>query len=217
MNARGFSFIELVLSMALVLVVTSSMFDFVHSARGVFELDMERADMQQRARVSIDAVFKELVMAGAGGHIPAIAPARRGVLDPDLPGSAFADRISVRYSSPNAAGVVTTTLARRVDAAGVPHLMRYDGLTTELPLVDHLTGLRFEYFDETGRPIAVEHFTDGPWLPNAGAADRFDADLGTIRRVRAFVRVRPARAIVGRPLADLNIVLDVSPRNLNLP
>ena len=36
MRARGFSFIELVVSMALLLVITSSMFDFVHSARGVF-------------------------------------------------------------------------------------------------------------------------------------------------------------------------------------
>ena len=63
---RGFSFIELVVSMAIMLAVTSSMFGFVHSARSVFEIDIERADMQQRARVSMDALFRDLVMAGAG-------------------------------------------------------------------------------------------------------------------------------------------------------
>ena len=37
-----------------------------------------------------------------------------------------------------------------------------------------------------------------------------------IRRVRALVRVRPARTFVGLPLADLDVRIDVSPRNLNL-
>ena len=218
MSARGFSFIELVVSMALMLVVTSSMFDFVHSARSAFEIDLERADMQQRSRVTLDALFRDLVMAGNGRQLPAIAPVRRGVIDPDLPGSAFSDRISVRYAPSDApAGQVTMTYARRVDAQGVPHLTRYDGLTTELPLADQVAALRFEYFDATGHEIAIARFSDGPWVPDPAATDRFDADLEAIRRVRAIVRVRPARALLGFPLADLEVRIDVAPRNLNLP
>lgn len=217
MSSRGFSFIELVVSMALVLVVTGSMFDFVHSARNAFEMDMERADMQQRARVAADALFKDLVMAGAGCRIPALAPVRRGAINPDPPGSAFPDRISVVYALPDGAGIVTNTYARRVDAAGVPHLIKYDGAATELPVVDHVATLRFEYFDSENRQVAIEHLADGPWVPNAVAADRFDADLEAIRRVRAVVRLRPARTLVGVPLADLEFKIDVSPRNLNLP
>jgi len=217
-SARGFSFIELVVSMAIMLVVTSSMFGFVHAARGVFEIDLERADMQQRARVSMDAFFRDLVMAGAGLQMPAIAPYRRGDTNPDSPGSVYSDRISVRYVPHDAAAgeVVTVTYARRVDLAGVPQLTRYDGLATELPLVDQIAGLRFEYFDGAGRQIPLESFADGPWVPDAVAVDRFDADLQTIRRVRALVRVRSARAFVGLPLADLEIGIDVSPRNMNL-
>jgi prepilin-type N-terminal cleavage/methylation domain-containing protein len=216
-TARGFSFIELVVSMAIMLVVTSSMFALVDSARTVFEIDLERGDMQQRARVSMAALYSDLVMAGAGLQIPAIAPFRRGDENPDLPGSAFPDRISVRYVPPDvgAGGAVTITYALRDDTAGVPQLTRYDGRTTDLPVVDQLAGLRFEYFDASGQRIPIERFTDGPWVPDAVTADRFDADLLAIRRVRALVRVRPARTLVGVPFADLDVRIDVSPRNLN--
>ncbi|MEO5742626.1 MAG: prepilin-type N-terminal cleavage/methylation domain-containing protein [Vicinamibacterales bacterium] len=217
-SVRGFSFIELLVSMAIMLAVTSSLFGFVHSARSVFEIDLERADMHQRARGSMDALFSDLVMAGAGLQTPAIAPFRRGDTNPDLPESVFLDRISVRYVPPNApaGGAVTITYAQRVDPAGVPQLTRYDGRATDLPLVDQVGGLRFEYFDAFGQPIAMGRFSDGPWIPDAVSADRFDADLQAIRRVRALIRVRPARTFVGVPLAELDVRIDVSPRNLNL-
>lgn len=213
---RGFSLVELLVSMAIMLAVSSGMLGLVNAARGAFEVDLERADMQQRARVSVDALIADLVMAGGGGQVPSVAPFRRGMTNPDLPGAIFADRVSVRYMSSGAGGAVTITYGRRIDAAGVPQLTRYDGLLTELPLVDEVAALRFEYFDAAGVPIALERFADGPWVPDAVAADRFDADLQAIRRVRAIVRVRPARTFVGFPLADLEVGLDVSPRNLNL-
>lgn len=217
-NARGFSLIELTVSMAIMLAVTSGMLAMVNSARGVFEIDLERADMQQRARVVADALFRDLVMAGAGGRTPSVAPFRRGLSNPDVPGAVFSDRISVFYVPPDAAvnDAVTVTYARRVDAAGVPQLTRYDGLATELPLVDQVEDLRFEYFDAAGMPIALARFGDGPWVPDAVAVDRFDADLQAIRRVRAIVRVRPARTFVGLPLDELELTIDVSPRNLIL-
>lgn len=202
--------------MTIMLAVASSMFGFVHSARRVFEIDLERADMQQRARVSTDALFRDLVMAGAGLQTPAVAPFRRGDNNPDVPSSAFVDRISVRYVPPDAADFVTITYALSADAAGVPQLTRYDGRATDLPVVDQIAGLRFAYFDAAGQPIALERFTDGPWVPNAVAADRYDADLDAISRVRAVVRVRPARTFAGLPIADLEATIDVSPRNLNL-
>jgi prepilin-type N-terminal cleavage/methylation domain-containing protein len=216
-NARGFSFIELLVSMAITVVVTSGMFSFIHSASGAFEVNLEQTDMQQRARVATDALFRDLVMAGAGPQTPAVAPFRRGTLNPDLPGSVFTDRISILYVPPDAVAAVVITYGRRVDAAGVPHLTRYDGAASEMPLVDQVVGLRFEYFDAQGMSIATNRFADGPWVPNAVAADRFDADLQSIHRVRAIVRLRPARVFVAAPLADFEAVLDVSPRNLNLP
>jgi prepilin-type N-terminal cleavage/methylation domain-containing protein len=214
--SRGFSFIELVVSMAIMLAVAGSMFGFVDSARRVFEIDLERADMQQRARVSTDALFRDLVMAGAGLQTPALAPFRRGNNNPDMPGAAFADRVSVRYVPPDAGQAITITYALRTDASGVPQLMRYDGDATDLPVADQIVDLRFEYFDAAGQRIALERFADGPWIPDAVAADRYDADLNAISRVRAVLRVRPARTFAGLPIADLEAVIDISPRNLNL-
>ena len=218
-KVRGFSFVETVVSMAIALAVTGSMFGIINSIRGVLEIDLERADMQQRARVSSDSLFRDLVMAGAGALVPAVAPYRRGAAGPDPPGSAFADRISVVYAPPNATAgeQVTVTYAVREDATGVRQLTRYDGVSTELPLVDHVADLRFEYFDDAGVEMTIDRFTDGPWTPNAVALDRFDADLQAIRRVRATVRVRPARTLVDIPLADLDTVIDVAPRNASLP
>ena len=212
---RGFSLIELLVSMVIMLAVSSSMLGIVNSARGAFEVDLERADMQQRSRVSMDALSRDLVMAGGGRQAPAVAPFRRGMTNPDSPGSVFADRVSLSYVPPDAGAAVTITYARRVDAAGVPQLTRYDGLLTELPLVDQVAALQFEYFDAAGQLIPLERFADGPWLPDAVAADRFDADLELVRRVRAIVRVRPARTFAGFPLADLEVRIDVSPRNVN--
>lgn len=214
---RGFTLIELLVSMSIMLAVTASMFSFVHSARHVFELDLERSDMQQRARVAMDALYRDLVMAGAGLQTPAVAPFRRGDTNPDLPGSVFADRISVRYVPPDATQPVTITYAVGADVAGVPQLTRYDGRMTDLPVADHVGECRFEYFDASGQPIVLARFADGPWIPNAVDPDRFDADLQAVRRVRVVMRVRPARTFAGVPLGDLRAVIDVSPRNVSLP
>ena len=218
-SVKGFSFVELVVSMAIMLSVTGSLFGIINAARGVFETDLERSDMQQRARISTDAVFRDLVMAGAGSLVPAVAPFRRGISNPDVPGAAFSDRLSVLYApaDPGAGANVTVTYALRADGAGVLQLARYDGVSSELPVIDQVAALRFEYFDGAGQVIPLARFVDGPWVPNAVVPDRFDADLQDIRRVRMILRVRPARTLVGIPVADLDVCVDVSPRNVNLP
>jgi hypothetical protein len=75
--------------------------------------------------------------------------------------------------------------------------------------------------------------SDGPWCPDAGVLNRFDADLLRIRRVRFTVRVQaalpglrgPAGALFtiggsarsgGRYVPDVQVQLDVTPRNLSV-
>jgi prepilin-type N-terminal cleavage/methylation domain-containing protein len=75
--------------------------------------------------------------------------------------------------------------------------------------------------------------SDGPWCPDAGAPNRFDADLLRIRRVRFTIRVQaalpglrgPAGALFtiggsarsgGRYVPDVQVQFDVTPRNLNV-
>ena len=216
---RGFSLIELLVSMAIVLAVTAAMFALVNPAHGVFDLELERIDMQQRLRASADALFKELLVAGAGRTNPPVAPFRRGERNPDAAGSAFSDRLSIAYvpRDGTAADRSTITYWLRADPQEASQLMRYDGRQSDLPLADHVSGLRFEYFGADAQTIDRSRFADGPWLSDGASADPFDADLLAIRRIRITLRVEAVRVLLRTPLPDHEIALDVSPRNLNLP
>jgi type II secretory pathway pseudopilin PulG len=71
-------------------------------------------------------------------------------------------------------------------------------------------------------PLPGTVFTDGPWCPNDAEADRYDADLLRIRRVRARLRLQAAPWWLRGPgtadrVADAIIELDVAPRALALP
>jgi prepilin-type N-terminal cleavage/methylation domain-containing protein len=97
--------------------------------------------------------------------------------------------------------------------AGIAQLMRYDGLETDLPVADNLAGLRFEYYLDSIARLDPASLTDGPWLPDATAAQRFDADLLRVRRVRATVRVRANQTLLHAPVGDRQIEIDIAPRS----
>jgi prepilin-type N-terminal cleavage/methylation domain-containing protein len=215
---RGFSLVELVVALAIVLAVTGAIFQLLNPAYGVFGIELERADMQQRMRTSLDAMFRDLALAGAGGQSPAVAPYRRGARNPDMPGAVFADRVSVMLvpSDGGPGDAQTITYWLRTGPGDGPQLMRYDGHDSDLPVADQVSALRFDYFGDAGTAITPGHFGDGPWLPDAVSPGRYDADLAAVRRVRITLRVRPARILLPVPLRDGETVIDVSPRNLNL-
>ncbi|MQA29641.1 MAG: hypothetical protein GEU82_07365 [Luteitalea sp.] len=98
-------------------------------------------------------------------------------------------------------------------------LMRYNGVASDVPAVDDVADLRFEYFgrDETGEgalvPLSPEELTDGPWRPDAVHANRYDADLLRIGRVAVHLRLRTAARVSNVP--EIESRFDVSPRSLN--
>jgi hypothetical protein len=105
----GFSILELLIAVAITLVVAGAIFGLTGPAYALFETAVERADMQQRLRIGIEAISKDLMMAGMPGRtFPAVLPRRRGLRSPDPPDGFFDDRISVMYVPPAAA---TTTLS----------------------------------------------------------------------------------------------------------
>ena len=71
----GYSLIELLISTAIMITVTGAIFGLMNPAQGNAQAQPEVADMQQRMRIGSDALFKELVMTGAGS-IRAPSPAR---------------------------------------------------------------------------------------------------------------------------------------------
>jgi hypothetical protein len=309
-DQSGYTLTELLISTAIMLTVTASIFSLMSPAQGTGQTQPEAADMQQRLRVGSDTLFKELVMAGAGPYqgpvtgslvnfFAPILPRRIGRLNPDPFATFKTDTITLSYipnsysqttlsaEMPNVSAELKVnsqancpatagnlcgfeagmdviifddtghfdlfTITQVQDAAGhlqhrgsqlsktypenvssvtqiVSHtfylnratnqLMRYNGGNSDLPLVDNVVDLQFQYFGDTAPPLrpsacvldasgdpvlptlAVTEgglarltqamLTDGPWC--GGGDNRFDADLLRIRKVRVMLRMQTASA-----------------------
>lgn len=111
--SAGYTLIELVVSTSIMLAVTGAIFALVNPASGTARVQPEFADMQQRARVGVDTMFKDLVIAGAGPYMKKdaigapvgslmnffapILPYRTGQISPDPPGTFKSDTITIMY------------------------------------------------------------------------------------------------------------------------
>lgn len=388
----GFTILELLVSSMIMLVVTGSIFALLNPSQGTFQVQPEVSDLQQRLRVGIDTLQKDLVMAGAGTYNGESAGALSYFIAPIMPYRAFGDTtdpelgtffrtdaisliyvpptpsqttisqqmppksveikvnaqpncppnkgfelcgfsqgdqaiifdengnwdmfvitqvqdealhmqhreqdFSVGYAANSALTQVysATYYLKADDATKTYQLMYFDGWNTDLPVVDDVVDLRFQYFGDpnpaqlTGKPLTkkpgpwttygppppqlgvvrgiwpagenctfqlgangmqeprlatigggglgqveltAQELTDGPWCPDADKANRFDADLLRVRRVRATIRVQAALERMRGPMGplfmkggtalasdkfipDQEITFDVAPRNLNL-
>jgi Tfp pilus assembly protein PilW len=81
----GFSFIELLIATAITLTVVGAVFAMVHSSNREFDTGLELADQQQRVRVAVDTLTRDLTMAGAGAYIGAHAGPLTHYLAPVMP------------------------------------------------------------------------------------------------------------------------------------
>jgi prepilin-type N-terminal cleavage/methylation domain-containing protein len=250
----GFSLLEMLIATALFVVVTGAVFTLVSPATGAHRARSEAADTQQRLRVAVEAIRRDLVMAGAGTYAGAavgslvrvfapIVPHAVGPLVPGSPDRPDASAITITYVPQSASqarlrsefrngtlaaiepvpgcplgaanpvcglepsmrvgvfeaggahdiftvasveggavqlqhrdGGFATVYGRGASIAEVVsvtyhlnsrerRLYRYDGHRTNLPLVDDVVGLRFEYFGEPTPPVLLKPVTDpvGPW------------------------------------------------------
>lgn len=105
---RGYSLIEMLVSTAVMMVVVGGVFAIVNPARGTSRVQPEFADVQQRARVGADTLFKDLVMAGAGPYqgtttgslakfFAPIVPYKLGRENPDPPQTFKPDALTIVY------------------------------------------------------------------------------------------------------------------------
>jgi Prokaryotic N-terminal methylation motif len=285
-SQSGFSLTELLVSTAIMMVVTSAIFGLVNPSQGTAQTQPEVSDMQQRMRVGADTVFKELMMAGAGpyfgsrtgslvNYFAPIVPHRLGRLNPDGKAVFKDDTVTLSYipnsysqtsiesamppSSeefkvtypPNCqvpkdlcgfeAGMVviifdttghfdTFSITQVQDSAGhlqhrgqdlnhtyaagstitqivsntyyrnaaTNQLMRYDGADTEVPIVDDLVDMRFEYFGDPASP------TQPKPAAGAGANCLYDAagnflPLPTLTADEGSLAALPASTLTDGP------------------
>jgi prepilin-type N-terminal cleavage/methylation domain-containing protein len=310
-STRGFSLVEVLIATLVMVVVLSAVLGTLSRASDVLSTQPDVADVQQRLRVAIATLQRDLINAGAGGYIGRVPHGLAHYVAPVLPyrwgadpSNAFRDDVITVMSVPASAaqasvaavrivgadldidlragdgapafttgmqvlivtpagtwsfGVVTnvsldslrvrsmnglppafdagsaTVLEVAIDtyslkrdaSAGTLQLVHYDGVETEMPVVDHVTALGFRYWlEQPGETELADAsgatLTDGPWLPAATAPLRYDADLLRIRRIGVRLRVEAAYpwlrrgAPRSRLVQDQEVTFDVSPPNLNL-
>ena len=88
---EGFSLVELLLAGFITLIVVAGAFELAGPAQRLFQAQPEAADMQQRTRVAVDALRRDLIMAGAGTYAgPALGPLN-DLIAPVMPYRAFGD------------------------------------------------------------------------------------------------------------------------------
>ena len=109
----GTTLIEMIVAAALTAAVTGVVLQLLLGGHTAFVVEPERADMQQRLRVALDLIAADVRAAGAGltrgdapvslwNLLPAIRPARRGLIARDGEMAAFADRLTVLFAPPSA-------------------------------------------------------------------------------------------------------------------
>ena len=116
----GFTIIEMLVATMVMVAVTGAVFTLLNPAQGINQAQPEVSDLQQRMRVGVDTLTKDLIMAGAGSYMGSsagalynyfapIMPYRDGDLNPDPPNVFYrSDTLSLMYvpPSPSQTGVV---------------------------------------------------------------------------------------------------------------
>jgi type II secretory pathway pseudopilin PulG len=176
-RADGFTLVEALVATALMLLLVAVVFVAVAPTQDAASAQTEAADIQQRVRVAAERLYRDLLSAGSSGTgIAAIFPYRTQATGPDPPGTVKPDVVTIV----SAAGTVTYWL-KAADAGGVPQLMMTTGAASpDIPVVDHVVGIGFEYFGDPQPPALVKPLDDpqGPWTtygprPSSGAVAPF--------------------------------------------
>ena len=89
----------MLIATVIMMAVTAATFGLMNPAHGMFAAQPEVSDMQQRLRIAVDTLKKDLLMAGAGTYsgnnklgslgqyVATILPDREGNVTPDPPGT----------------------------------------------------------------------------------------------------------------------------------
>ncbi len=164
-SARGFSLVELLLAMSLLVTIAGAAFGMLATGEDRLAVEPEAADMQQRLRVAVTMLHHDLVQAGAGtaagarpgpltNHIAAILPYRQDPRDGDAPGSFREDAITILYVPRTTA---QSTLAQPLPARpGWARLNNDAGCPRADPACGFAVGMAVLVFDAAG---SADRFT----------------------------------------------------------
>lgn len=188
---HGFSLIELMVSTGLTLVLTAALFGVLTPAQGIFVVQEEVADMQQRMRAAYDALYDDLAAAGAGPGrrsdqgslafaLAPLLPYRSGLRGANPAATVKDDVVTVVYAAPGAA---QTTIRQPMPARGDVVTVNLDpGCPVGDPVCGFTEGMDVLILGENGAydtftvtavappRLALRHNgEDWPWVYPAGS------------------------------------------------
>lgn len=102
----GFTLTEMMISVTIMLAVTGAVFQLLNPAQGMFQAQPEVTDLQQRLRVAVDSLAKDLVMAGAGSYMGTQSGTLSNYFAPILPYKYADDAPTSDYFDPTAITVL---------------------------------------------------------------------------------------------------------------
>jgi prepilin-type N-terminal cleavage/methylation domain-containing protein len=208
---KGFSLVELLVAMAITLVVAATTLSLLGPAHDAFQVQPESADLQQRIRVGIDALHRDVLMAGAGMYaagdvgplhrwLPPVMPYRAFGAGSDAAGGTYfrTDAISLLFVPSTAS---QTTLAEPVPAGALDVTIE-NPATCPAPTASQACGLvagdQVLVFEPSGvwDVFAVDRVNGGGALSLRGSppARGFaaGADVTHVRAVTYALRADPA-------------------------
>jgi prepilin-type N-terminal cleavage/methylation domain-containing protein len=202
-SRAGFTMVEVLIATTITAVIVAAILSVIGPAQAIVRAQGEAADLHQRLRAAAD---------GLAGDLRAAAGVR-----PYRVGAVRDDGVAGVYYRPDTIAVLGDETRTYYVKADTFELMQYDGGVSDLPMVEHVVGLGFEYFgaDGTGRGLAridPGRLVDGPWTEDASHR-RVDADVQRIRDVRVFIRLESTAPSLRRLVPDAEITFDVALRN----
>lgn len=200
----GFTIIELLIASAIAAAVLGAILGIVNPVHTMLRAQGDASDLHQRLRAAADTLARDLRVATG------VRPYRVGaVRDDGIAG------VYYRTQTIAVIGDATTTYYLKPETS---QLMQYDGGRSDLPMVDHVVRLAFDYVgpeSEPGTPLVrfdPAILVDGPWLEDASRR-RFDADLLRITEVRVHLGFEATAPSLRHLVPDEDIVLHVALRN----
>lgn len=150
------TFPELLVSAATTACLGGAILSVMRPVESTVRVEQDTLDMEQRLRFAVDTLTRELRAARQ------VLPHRVGMIAPDPPGSVFPDRATMVLIDSATGTSSTRTYYLRRDTR---QLMVYDGESTDLPVLDHISEVRFEYPGSLpGALVRVTIVAEPTWL-----------------------------------------------------
>jgi len=171
---RGFTLLELVIAMGVMLAMTGALMTMLHHGLARTPVLEEAADLHQRARVAAERLAADLRAAGSGtpsGPLSARFPAAepRGLAD--VPGSAVPDVLTIRYVPAHAA---RSRLVEPLEPGSGFAIIETAGCPSQTTACGFTASANALVFDSSGQmdPLRVEAIGVGTLVLAAAVAPR---------------------------------------------